>query len=132
MISHDKITSFLSEGDFTGQHLWRLTKSSVRRVGTKAGIILIDDIIGEKRFTDENELITWHFDHTLGRTVKGVNILSALYYSQEMLIPVGFQPVKNAEILIDKKTGQARKKAARTKNDYFRDLLIMLILNLNC
>ena len=90
--------------------------------------LIVDDTIEEKPYTDENELITWHFDHTLGRTVKGVNILSALYCSQEMLIPVGFQPIQKTETVIDKKTGKAKKKAARTKNDYFRDLLRIAVL----
>jgi hypothetical protein len=127
-ISHDKITNFLSEEDFTSQHLWRLTKSTVRRMETDQGIIIMDDTIEAKPYTDENELITWHFDHTLGRTVKGVNILSALYYSQGMLIPIGFQPIQKTETVIDKKTGKPKKKAARTKNDYFRELLAVAIL----
>jgi len=127
-ISHDKITSFLSEEDFTSQHLWRLTKSTVRRIETDEGIIIIDDTIEEKPYTDENELITWHYDHSLGKTVKGVNILSALYFSQGMLIPIGFQPIKKTETVIDKKTGKARKKASRTKNEYFRELLKVAIL----
>ena len=127
-ISHDKVTSFLSEEDFTSKHLWRLTKSTVRRVETDAGSIIIDDTIEEKPYTDENELITWHYDHTLGRNVKGVNILSALYYSQGMLIPISFQPIKKTETMIDKKTGKTKKKAARTKNEYFRELLAVAIL----
>lgn len=126
-ISHDKVTSFLSEEDFTSQHLWRLTKSTVRRIETEEGIIIIDDTIEEKSYTDENELITWHYDHTAGRMIKGVNLLSALYYSRGMLIPIGFQPIQKTETVIDKKTGQTKKKAARTKNDYFRELLLVAI-----
>ncbi len=30
--------------------------------------------------------------------------------------------------MIDKKTGKAKKKAARTKNDYFRDLLRIAVM----
>ena len=127
-ISHDKVTSFLSEEDFTSRHLWRLTKSTVRQIETEEGIIIIDDTIEEKPYTDENELITWHYDHTLGRNVKGVNILNALYYSQGVLIPVGFQPIKKTETVIDKKTGKAKKKAAKTKNEYFRELLAVAVL----
>ena len=44
-ISHDKITSFLSEEDFTSQHLWRLIKPTIRRMETDEGIIIIDDTI---------------------------------------------------------------------------------------
>ncbi len=127
-ISHDKVTRFLSEEDFTSKHLWRLTKSTVRQVETEEGILIIDDTIEEKPYTDENELITWHYDHTLGRNVKGVNILNALYYTQGILIPVGFQPIQKTETVIDKKTGKTRRKAARTKNEYFRELLAVAIL----
>jgi hypothetical protein len=127
-ISHDKITSFLSEEDFTSKHLWRLTKPTVRRVETDEGIIIVDDTTEEKRYTDENELIAWHFDHTFGRMVKGINILSALYYSQGMLSPIGFQPIKKTQTVMDKKTGKAKKKAAKTKNEYFRELLAVAIL----
>lgn len=127
-ISHDKITSFLSEEDFTSKHLWRLIKSSVRRVEMDEGIIIIDDTIEAKPYTDENELITWHYDHTQGRKVKGVNILNALYYSQGMLLPIGFQPIRKTETVIDKKTGKAKKKASKTKNEYFRELLAVAIL----
>jgi hypothetical protein len=127
-VSHDKITSFLSEEDFTSQHLWRLTKPSVRLIETDEGIIIIDDTVEAKPYTDENELITWHYDHTAGRMVKGVNILSALYYSRGMLLPIGFQPIKKTETVMDKKTGKAKKKASRTKNEYFRELLRIAIL----
>jgi hypothetical protein len=127
-ISHDKVTSFLSEEDFTSQHLWRLTKSTVRRMETEEGILIIDDTIEAKPYTDENELITWHYDHTAGRMVKGVNLLNALYYSGGMLIPIGFQAIKKTETVMDKKTGKAKKKAVKTKNEYFRDLLRIAIL----
>lgn len=127
-ISHDKVTSILSEEDFTGKHLWRLTKSTVRQVETNEGIIIIDDTIEEKPYTDENELITWHYDHTFGRNVKGVNILNALYYTQGILLPVGFQPIQKTETVMDKKTGKTKKKAARTKNEYLRELLSIAIL----
>jgi len=81
-ISQDKITRFLAEEDFTSKHLWRLVKPTVRQVQSSEGILIFDDTIEEKTSTDENELITWHWDHIAGRAVKGVNLLSALYYSQ--------------------------------------------------
>jgi hypothetical protein len=45
------------------------------------GILILDDTVEEKPYTDENELITWHYDHTAGRPVKGINILNALYHN---------------------------------------------------
>lgn len=121
-ISHDKVTRFLSEEDFTSKHLWRLVKPTVRQVQSPEGILLFDDTIEEKPSTDENELITWHWDHLAGRAVKGLNLLSAIYYSQGVLIPIGFQPITKTEAYIEAKSGKTKKKSAKTKNEYLREM----------
>ena len=38
--------------------------------------MLLDDSIQEKPYTDENEIICWHYSHAKSRQVKGVNLLS--------------------------------------------------------
>jgi hypothetical protein len=121
-ISHDKVTYFLSEEDFTSPHLWQLVKPTVRQVQSSEGIILFDDTIQEKPFTDENDLITWHFDHIAGRAVKGINLLSALYYSQRVLIPIAFQLITKTESYVEAKTGRAKKRSVKTKNEYLREM----------
>lgn len=128
-ISHDKVTRFLSEEDFTSKHLWRLVKPTVRQIQSPEGILLFDNTIEEKPSTDENELITWHWDHLAGRAVKGLNLLSALYYSQGVLIPIGFQPIIKTESYIDTKTGQTQKKSAKTKNEYLREMAKVAIID---
>ncbi|MDN3508423.1 MAG: hypothetical protein P0S93_00055 [Candidatus Neptunochlamydia sp.] len=37
------------------------------------GVLIIDDTIEEKTYTDENEIICWHFSHAKGRCIKGIN-----------------------------------------------------------
>ncbi|GIK62142.1 MAG: hypothetical protein HND39_00770 [Ignavibacteriota bacterium] len=74
-ISHDKVTRFLSSEDFTPSGLWALIKSTVREIESQESIIIIDDTIEEKPSTDENEIICWHYDHSQGISVKGVNII---------------------------------------------------------
>jgi len=54
----------------------------------------IDNSIEEKRYTDESDLICWHFDHTLGKSVKGINFLSALLVACGMRIPFGVEFIK--------------------------------------
>lgn len=34
------------------------------------GVIIADDTIEEKPSTDENEIVSWHYDHSKGRNVK--------------------------------------------------------------
>src|SRR5216684_3068191 len=81
VISHDKITRFLSGSDFTSADLWQLVKPLVRQIQSEEALLIIDDSIEEKLYTDESALICWHWDHSLGRNVKGVNFLSCLYHA---------------------------------------------------
>jgi len=129
MISHDKITRFLSADDYDSRKLWKLIKPTVRKIETDDGVFIVDDTIEEKPYTDENALITWHFDHTFGRNVKGVNILSFLYHAQDITLPVAFQPIQKTEVYTDKKTGRERRKSVKTKNEYFREMAKVAVID---
>jgi hypothetical protein len=123
-ISHDKITRFLSGSDFTSADLWQLVKPLVRQIQSEEAVLIIDDSIEEKLYTDESELICWHWDHSLGRNVKGVNFLSCLYHAKDIALPVAFELIKKSEWTIDKKTGKQRRVCPKTKNDYFREMVL--------
>jgi hypothetical protein len=78
-ISHDKITRFLNNKEASSKELWEYIKPEVRKIEQDVGgVLILDDTIGEKAYTDENEIICWHYSHAKGRHVKGVNILSCL------------------------------------------------------
>ena len=66
----------------------------MRQVESEEGCLIIDDTIVEKQWTDENEVVCWHYDHSKGRNVKGFNIVNLLYHSNGISIPVGFEVVK--------------------------------------
>ena len=89
-ISHDQMTRFLSSKAFTSKDLWRQVKATIRQIEQEEGCLIFDDTIQEKAWTDENEIMCWHFDHCKGRSVKDTNMLTALYYSGEVSIPVAF------------------------------------------
>jgi DDE superfamily endonuclease len=122
-ISHDKITRFLSEKDFTSADLWHLVKPLVRQVQSEDAVLIVDDSIEEKPYTDESELICWHWDHCLGRSVKGINFLTCLYHTPTVSLPVAFQLIQKSEWVTDKKTGKQKRVCPKTKNDYFRALV---------
>ena len=86
-VSHDKITRFLSKRQFTSADLWQLVKPLVRKVQNPNGVLIIDDSIQEKPYTDENDLVCWHYDHSKDRTVKGINFLSGLYQVDGVSLP---------------------------------------------
>lgn len=131
-ISHDIFTRFLSAGDYNSKDLWHLIKPQIRQIQNDEGILAVDDTIEEKQYTDQNEMITSHFDHTFGRYVNGVNIISLLYLAskgtQEIALPVSFQPIHKTEKYMDKKTHKERMKSVKTKNEYVRDMLTTAVV----
>jgi hypothetical protein len=122
-ISHDQVTRFLSQQELTDKDLWKIVKPHVRRVQSEEAVLIIDDTVEEKSYTDESELITWHFDHSTNRTVKGINLLSALYLSQGTSLPVAFELIKKTVLVADPKTGKDKWQSPRTKNEYARDMI---------
>jgi hypothetical protein len=128
-ISHDKITRFLSGSDFTSADLWQLVKPLVRQIQCEEAVLIIDDSIEEKLYTDESELICWHWDHALGRNVKGVNFLSCLYHAKDLALPVAFELIKKSEWTTDKKTGKRKRVCPKTKNTYFREMVSQCLKN---
>ena len=77
-LSHDQITRFLSGQRFDSKTLWQLVKPMVRTIEDEAGVLIFDDTIEEKPYTDENELISWHFDHSKNRTVSKASTCSTV------------------------------------------------------
>jgi hypothetical protein len=122
-ISHDRIQRFLSKAPKTGKDLWLTVKPYVRQVQADDGVIIVDDSISEKPYTDENDIICWHYDHTKGYSIKGINFISALYHVGDVSLPVNYHLVQKTEVYTDKKTGQAKRKSPVTKNEVYRQLL---------
>jgi hypothetical protein len=122
-VSHDQITRFLSQQDFTSKDLWKVIKKTVREVETDEGVLIFDDTIQEKPHSKENELICWHYDHCVNRSVKGINLLNCLYYSKGVSLPVAFELVKKPIRFCDIKTQREKRKSEVTKNEQLRDML---------
>lgn len=128
-VSHDQITRFLAEKVKTSRDLWRVVKPLVRQIESEEGVIIFDDSIEEKPYTDENEIICWHYDHTQDRNVKGINFLSALYHSQGVSLPVAFHLVAKTEEYLDKKSSKMKRRSPTTKNDHYRQMLQVCVHN---
>lgn len=127
-VSHDQITRLLSGQKMDSKAWWRIVKPHVRAMQTDAGVISIDDSIVEKPYTDENDLICWHYDHSKGRNVKGINFITSLYEVDGVTLPVAFRLVTKTETYIDKK-GKEKRRSEISKNEHFRAMLTQLIQN---
>lgn len=128
-VSHDRVTRFLSEREYTSRDLWRQVKSTVRQIEREDGVLIFDDTIQEKAWTDENEVMCWHFDHCSGRSVRGINLLNALYYSGEVSIPVAFELVRKPLQFCDVKTRQVKRASEVTKNELMRCMIATCVNN---
>ena len=121
-ISHDKVTRFLREEAYDSKALWKIVKPKVREIENEQGAIVVDDTLSEKPHSEETELISWHWDHSKGRNIKGINIINLLYCTEELSIPVGYETVKKT-ILQKSVGGKDKRKSEQTKNEILRQLL---------
>ena len=128
-ISHDKLTRFLSERPYTSKDLWFLVKPRVREIETDDGSISFDDTIVEKEYTGENEIVAWHYDHSKGRNMKGVNLLNATYHNPAGTIPLAFETIKKDMLVVDPKTGKQKRQASINKNQLVRTMVEWIIKN---
>jgi hypothetical protein len=67
-VSHDQITRVLSAQEYTPKNLCQQVKSTVSSIEHDNGVLIFEGTIQEKVWTDESELVCWHFDHCSGRT----------------------------------------------------------------
>ena len=128
-VSHDQITRFLSNNEFTSKELWKRVKKTVREVESDDGCLIFDDTVEEKKWTDESDMMCWHFDHTVGKSVRGINMLNALYYSNEISIPVAFEIIKKPIQFSDLKTKKRKRKSEITKNELMRNMILTAVNN---
>lgn len=122
-VSHDQITRLLA-GRLDSRTLWREVKPMVHEIRSSEGLLIIDDSIEPKRHTKTNSMITWHYDHCTGKSVKGVNFINSFYYSPQygMGLPIGVEfVVKDVEI--EDAKGNIKKKSGETKNEMMRRMV---------
>ena len=122
-VSHDQVTRFLSREDYDSKTLWEQVKPMVRAMEQPDGVLIFDDTTQEKPYTDENELISWHFDHSKNRSVKGINLLNCMYYAGGAAVPVAYELIRKPLVYRDEKTGRHKRKSEVTKNELMRRML---------
>src|SRR5712691_173574 len=128
-VSHDQITRLLAGKKQGSADLWQMVKPPGRKMQSNEGVMIIDDSIEEKPYTDENDIVCWHYDHSKDRLVKGINFLTALYHSQGMSLPVGFTVIAKTEQYVDKQDGKTKRRSPVTKNEHARQMLKQAVVN---
>jgi len=129
LVSHDKITRLLSGQDFDSKDLWKMIKKDIRKIESDDGVLIFDDTIEEKPHTDENELVCWHYDHSKGVSLKGINIVTCLYLSNNISLPISFEVISKYLSYDIKTQEKVRNKSDITKNEIFRNMLDVAVKN---
>ena len=119
-LSHDQITRALAGPVHGARDLWAKVKPLVRAAERDAdgqGVLSIDDTIIAKPHSDESELVGWHFDHTVNRAVKGINLLTLFWQGANARLPVGYALVRKQA-----PAPGERPRPVTDKNTLFREL----------
>ena len=69
----------------------------------------------------ENEIVSWHFDHSKNRTLKGINILNCVYHAQGMTLPVAYEIIRKPMVFKD--GTPAGRRGEVSKNELMRRML---------
>jgi IS4 transposase len=128
-LSHDRIRRFLAGTTRTSADLWQRVKPYIRSIQQEDGVLILDDSISEKPYTDENDIVCWHYDHAKDRSVKGINFITALYHVQGVSFPVGISLIAKTEYYTDKKDGKQKRRSPIEKNVYFREMVQQAVRN---
>jgi len=118
--SHGSVQRFLAEERKTSADLWRTVKPYVHEIESEDGVIIVDDSICEKPYTDENEIVCWHYDHSQQPHVRGINFVTCLYHNTSISLLVGYEVIAKTEHYTDPKDGKAKRRSPKTKNEYYR------------
>lgn len=114
---------FLRQGDFDSKMLWKYVKPAIRERENQNGVLILDDSIEDKPYTDENEVNCWHYSHAKGDVVKGINCLSCMVRYDDFSLPIVYEIIKKDIQYCDIKTRQLRRTATVNKNQHFRQLI---------
>lgn len=112
-ISHDSVNRFLLRERYEPKDLFEMVKTIINLTG---GILSVDDTVIEKLYSNPKyaELIGYFWSGKYHKSIKGLNLIT-LYYSDTHgnSVPINYR-------IYD-------KEEKKTKNDYFREMLIEVI-----
>nr|WP_164997280.1 transposase [Piscirickettsia salmonis] len=83
----------------------------------------------EKPYTDENDVVCWHYSHSKSAHVKGINILTSMVTYKKTSVPIGYETVLKDIKFTDLKDRKEKRKSNISKNEYFRNLINRAINN---
>ena len=74
-------------------------------------------------------MIAWHYDHSKGKNVKGVNVLTVLLRYKDINIPIAYEIVKKNIEYCDVETRTHKRKSSTIKNEQICGMIDTAIKN---
>ena len=99
IVKHDSFSRMLKVGVYGSKYVWHKSKGILNNCGKGLKILSIDNTITHKPDSHVNEVVNWFYDHSVGKAVKGINLISALVHTEKADIPVGFE-VQTKELFV--------------------------------
>ena len=127
--SHDQISRMLYTQGINDKTLYMQGKRMMKAIDAKGkkALILDDSVLG-KPHSKVNGLVSYHYDHSEQRCIKGINFISALWADEQCSIPLSMQVVVK-DLVWDNTKEEHVWKSTRTKNDIFREMVKRLTRN---
>lgn len=125
--SHDKFTRFLNNNKFSSKDLWKIVKPIAKSQQSEA-VLAIDDTIIEKNYSQDNDIICWHYSHAKGRTVKGIELISANAIYDNITLPICYELIDKTHCFEEE--NKLKRKSNCSKNQRFRRLVDQAASNL--
>ena len=125
--THDKVTRFLRGEELGNKKLWSFIKPFLRSVEQHDSVLIVDDTVFEKPYTDESPINTYHYDHSKGKSVKGINAVNLIHETNGVRLPISMSIVHKDKWV--EENGRQKRKSSKTKNELFREQFLQAIHN---
>jgi len=106
-MSHDSVSRWLSDSDYTPSDLWKHVKPLV---SLDDGYLVGDDSLLSKKFSRENELAKLQYSGNAHGLIKGICVVNLLWTKGEEYIPIDYRIYQ-------------KENDDKTKNEHFQDML---------
>lgn len=126
--SHDRITRMLYSGVADDRTLYLKGKRMIKALPQSEDkkVLIFDDSIQAKPYSQVNGVIAYHFDHSVQQSVKGINFISALWDDGRASVPLSMQVVQK-ELRWNEKKGKEQWQNLQTKNELFKQMVRRLV-----
>ena len=108
-VSHDQVTDFLAQEQFTSKQIWELAKPLIDN--TPDAFLILDDSVQEKKYSRKIENVYRQYSGNVHDVVNGIGVVNLVHGTDEG----GVYPIDYC--IYDP------EKDGKTKNDHFLDML---------